>query len=103
MTGQRGGAIERLRQPERARTRCHQRDVEIAAAGQLGDAEQFAGAGLQIDVGELELSLHVGDSIGSRDPERTPGDAAIHLRLTDAQRQRAAAQVCAERGAAELR
>ena len=103
MTGQADGAVERLRQPERARARGHQRDVEIAAAGQFCDVEQFAGAGLQIDVGELELGLHVGDRVGARDPERALGDAAIHLRLADGERQRAAAQVRAERGTAEFR
>src|SRR5947209_7667700 len=87
MTGQADGAVERLRQPKRARARGHQRDVEIAAAGQFGDAEQFAGAGLQIDVGELELGLHVGDRVGARDPERALGDAAIHLRLRSEERR----------------
>ena len=103
MAGQRRGAVERLRKAERARARGHQRDVEIAAAGQLGDAEQFAGAGLQVDIGELELRLDVGDRVRAGDPERTPRDAAIDLRLADAQRQRAAAQVGAERGAPQFR
>ncbi len=102
MAGQRRGAVERVREAERARARGHQRDVEIAAAGQLVDAEQFAGAGLQVDIGELELGLDVGDRVRARDAERALGDAAIHLRLADAERQRAAAQIGAERGAAEF-
>src|SRR6185437_8273259 len=89
MAGQRRGAVERLHQPERARSRCDQRDVEIAAAGEAVDAEQVAGAGLQVDVLELELRLDVGDRVGARDPDRALGDAAIDLRLADRARQRA--------------
>jgi len=96
------GAVERLGEAERARATRHQRNVEVAAAGQFGDAEQFRGAGLQVDVGELELGLDVGDTVGARDPERALGDAAIHLGFRHAQGQRAAAQVGAERGAAEF-
>src|SRR5258708_29173898 len=93
MADQGRGAAERGRKPKRARARGHQRDVEIAAATQFADAEQFAAERLQVDVDELELRLDVRDRISARDAERAAGDAAIHLRLADAQRQRAAAQI----------
>src|SRR3979490_3311861 len=102
MAVQRGGAVERLREAKRAGARGHHRNVEIAAAGKLCDAEQLAGAGLQVDVGELELRLDVRDRVRTRDPERAFCDATIHLRLADAESQRAAAQVCAERCEAEF-
>src|SRR6266704_1049471 len=101
MAGQGRGAVERLHQAEWARAGCDQRDVEIAASGEAADAEQLAGAGLQVDIEELELRLDVGDGVGARDAERAPGEAAIDLRLADRKRQRAAAQIRAERGAAE--
>ena len=83
MAGEGGGAVQRLRQAERAGARGFQRDVEIAAADQAADPEQIAGAGLQIDVGELQLRLDVGHRVGARDRERSLGDAAIDLRFAD--------------------
>src|SRR6202000_109248 len=76
-------------------------DVEIAAAGQAVDAEQLAGDGGQIDIQELELRFHVGGGVGAGYPERAAGNAAIDLRLANRQRERTAAQIGAEGGAAE--
>src|SRR5581483_2584441 len=83
MARQRRGAVERLREPVRARTGRGERDAEIAAARKLAEAEQLAGAGLQVDIGELELRLDVGKAVGARQSKRALGDAAIDLRFAD--------------------
>ena len=101
MAIERGGAVERLREPKRAGAGGDQRDIEIAATGKLVDAEQIAGAGLQIDIGELELGLDLGNGLRARNRERALGDAAIDLRFADRERERATAQVCSQRSAAE--
>ena len=101
MPGQGRCPVERLRQPERTRSPGLEREIQVAASGELAGAEQIAGAGLQIDVGELKLRLHLGGRVGLRDAERTLGDSVIDLRFADAERQRPVAQVGAERGLAE--
>ena len=55
---------------------------EQRAAGELVDAEQIAGTGLQVHIAELELGFHVSHGIGMRNVERPPDDATIDLRFT---------------------
>ena len=102
LAGQVGGAVQGAGDARARCRRCLRPRRIVALAFEPVQPEQLAEAAFQIDVGELQLRFHVhaGVEIGER--QRALDHAAIGLRLADGHHQMAAAQIGADRGAADL-
>ena len=100
--GQAGGAIERIGHVEHAVAGTVDRKAEIALALQSANAEHFAQALIEIDIGELQLCLEIRSGLRFGEPERAFDHAAEGLGFPDPHREIAVAQAGRDGGASEL-